>query len=197
MKSQPRCTCLPVSCHLCSAPCCCKTKSNTSCMLMARSLATSACHAKEQNSPRRLHLADAGQRLPFVPFGRRLETRAIHRLALWRQRESRMLRVSLQTRCQTGLARCLLAPGQWRNGEPGIVSARSPSNQDVLLWGLSLLLPLGSEGFTVAHTHTHRAVACSVWWKLIRRLLLLLLYYLSSCSVKIFSIFLSKCHALI
>lgn len=37
-------------------------------MLMARSLATSACRAAEQNSPRRLHLADADQRLPFVPL---------------------------------------------------------------------------------------------------------------------------------
>lgn len=47
------------------------------------------------------------------------------------------------------LSVCTLAMREWG---PGTVSARSHSNLEMLLWGLSLLLP---SGFRASHTETH------------------------------------------
>lgn len=79
------------------------------------------------------------------------------------------------------LSVCTLAMKEWG---PGTVSAQSHSNQDVLLWGLSLLLPSGSKA---SHTHTytepqrdrHRptVAACSILDESLRADFLLLLLY--------------------
>lgn len=66
-----RCTCLPVPRHLCGAPCCSEPKKATrpSCMLLTRSQGASAWPPQQNRTvPRRLHLADEDQRLPFVPL---------------------------------------------------------------------------------------------------------------------------------